>query len=316
MHNISKALGASVMLLGSFQIGYAQNEMSAEAPDVITVSVQAMDTLDTKDKFVKIVLYTDHTWAYFDTGRPQIDTAGFYNGWDTGVIHAFKGLTPKDLPEEVDLRLVDDTHPFCAPITGKVYSGYKFRRTREHNGIDVPLTTGDTIRAAFNGIVRYTGGSSVTGGYGNLVVIRHSNGLETYYGHLSKRLVETNEVVKAGEIIGLGGSTGRSTGPHLHFETRYMGQSFDPARIVDFETGSVRDSIITLKRHYYSIYSHYGQTDDESEAAAGRVIHVIRSGDTLGGLAQKYGTTVSKICSLNGISSSKVLQIGQRLIVR
>lgn len=293
----------------------AQTEESADtcATGIIPA---AMDTLDTKDKYVKIVLYSDHTWQYWDAGRPKIDTAGFFNGWDTENIHSFKNLTAKDLPESVDLRLVDAEHPFCPPITGKVYSGYKFRRTREHNGIDVPLNMNDTIRAAFNGIVRYTGSSSQTGGYGNLVVIRHSNGLETYYGHLSKRLVKTGEVVKAGEIIGLGGNTGRSTGPHLHFETRYMGQSFDPARIVDFENGSVRDSIITLKRHYYSIYSHYGQTDEESEAAAGRVIHVIRRGDTLGGLAAKYGTTVSKICKLNGISTKKVLQIGQRIIVR
>ncbi len=277
---------------------------------------EAMDTLDTGDKYVKIILYTDHTWAYHDVGRPVIDTAGFFSGWDTGSIHVFRDKKPSDLPEEVDIRLVDSENTFCAPIVGKVYSGYKFRRTREHNGIDIPLTTGDTIKVAFNGIVRYTGKSSQTGGYGNLVVVRHSNGLETYYGHLSSINVQPNELVKAGEVLGLGGSTGRSTGPHLHFETRYMGQSFDPSRVVDFETGTVRDSILALKRHYFSIYSHYGMTDEESKAAAGRVIHTIRSGDTLGGLAVKYGTTVTKICQLNGIKSNKTLRIGERIIVR
>ncbi len=315
---VKHILPSSLILFCVSGICQAQTDEAAAVEDTSAVSSipAAMDTLDTKDKYVKIVLYSDHTWQYWDAGRPKIDTAGFYQGWDTENIHSFRNLTAKDLPDSVDLRLVDGEHPFCAPITGKVYSAYRFRRTREHNGIDVPLDMGDTIRAAFNGIVRYTGSSSQTGGYGNLVVIRHSNGLETYYGHLSKRLVETGEVIKAGEIIGLGGSTGRSTGPHLHFETRYMGQSFDPARIVDFETGSVRDSIITLKRHYYSIYSHYGQTDEESEAAAGRIVHVIRRGDTLGGLAAKYGTTVAKICKLNGISTKKVLQIGHRIIVR
>jgi len=278
--------------------------------------IQAIDTLDTEDKFTKIILYDDHTWDYFDIGRPTIDTIGFFNGWTSEDIHAFRELSPKDLPEEIDLCLVDSVNQFCAPITGKVRSEYKFRRSREHKGIDVPLHTGDTVKAAFNGIVRYTGRSSVTGGYGNLVIIRHSNGLETYYGHLSKILVEPDEMVKAGEIIGLGGSTGRSTGPHLHFETRYMGQPFDPSRIVDFETGTIRDTLLTLKRHYFSIYSHYGQTDEESEAAAGRIVHTIRKGDTLGGLAKKYGTTVTKICKLNGFSSKKVLRIGERVIVR
>jgi len=276
----------------------------------------AIDTLDTQDKFTKIILFDDHTWDYVDIGRPVIDTTGMFEDWNNDKLHAFKELDPKDLPAEIDICLVDSLNPFCAPITGKVRSEYKFRRTREHKGIDVPLKTGDTVKAAFNGIVRYTGMTKSTGGYGNLVIIRHANGLETYYGHLSKILVNPNEVVKAGEVIGLGGSSGRSTGPHLHFETRYKGQPFDPARVVDFETGTVRDTFLVLKSHYFSIYSHYGQSDEESEAAAGRIVHTIRSGDTLGGLAKKYGTTVSKICSLNGISSKKTLRIGERIIVR
>lgn len=180
----------------------------------------------------------------------------------------------------------------------------------------MPLHTGDTVRAAFNGIVRYIGGVRQTGGYGNLVIIRHPNGLETYYGHLSKILVGENESVKAGEIIGLGGSTGRSTGPHLHFETRYMGHAFDPQRVVNFEKGTVRDSVIVLKRHYFSIYSHYGQTDEESKAASDRIVYSVRKGDTLGSIAKKYGTTVAKICKLNNIKSTKTLRIGEKLIVR
>lgn len=284
--------------------------------EISTVPVIAVDTLDTGDKYLKVVLFENHTWEYIELGRPVIDTAGFYEGWTNETLHAFKGHNVNNLPEEIELKLVDSLNPFSAPIVGNVRSGFKFRRTREHKGIDVPLHTGDTVRAAFNGIVRYIGGVRQTGGYGNLVIIRHPNGLETYYGHLSKILVGENESVKAGEIIGLGGSTGRSTGPHLHFETRYMGHAFDPQRVVNFEEGTVRDSVIVLKRHYFSIYSHYGQTDEESKAASDRIVYSVRKGDTLGGIAKKYGTTVAKICKLNNIKSTKTLRIGEKLIVR
>ena len=279
--------------------------------------VYIMDTLNTQDKFIKILLYSNHTWQYFDIGRPVIDTANFFEGWTPeGQLHAYKDVKLSDLPEEFDLKLSDSQNPYCIPYQTKVYSPYRFRKSRPHKGVDLSLNTGDTIRAAFNGVVRYSSGGAATGGYGNLVIIRHTNGLETYYGHLSKRLVQADEVVKAGEAIGLGGSTGRSTGPHLHFETRYMGQTFDPERIFDFENGALRDTIMTFKRHYFSIYSHYGQTESESKAAAGRVIHVVKKGDTLSSIARKYGTTVSNICKLSNISAKSTLRIGQRVVVR
>jgi len=275
-----------------------------------------VDTLDTEDKFTKIILFRDFTWEYWDLGRPVIDDDDFYEGWNTESIHAFKDIPLSDLPDEIDLCLADSLHGYCCPLIGKVRSRFAYRRTREHKGTDLPLTRGDSVRAAFDGVVRIVEFSRNSGGYGNMLVIRHANGLETYYGHLSKHLVNTGELVKAGEVIGLGGSTGRSTGPHLHFETRYMGKAFDPERLIDFETGTLRDSVFVLKKHYFSIYSHYGQDDSESVAASQRMLHTIRSGDTLGALAMKYGTTIKKICQLNGISSSTTLRIGRRLIVR
>jgi len=305
---------ALITLLSSLAC-LAQNPQAAI--DSLPAQKTAMDTLDTRDKYTKIILFDDQTWAYFDLGHPKIDTASLYDAyWTTTELHAYNSYSVDLIPEEVDLLLADSIYNFCPPIVGSVYSGYKVRRGSPHRGTDIPLSVGDTIVAAFDGVVRFVGTPKQTGGYGNLVVIRHSNGLETYYGHLSKVLCEPNEAVKAGDVIGLGGSTGRSTGPHLHFETRYKGQAFDAERLIDFPTGTLRDSLFTLKKHYFSIYSHYGQSEDESKAASDRIVHTIRSGDTLSALARKYGTTVSAICKLNNISANKTLRIGERIIVR
>lgn len=279
-------------------------------------SASVLDTLDTDDRYTKLVLYADHSWDLVDLGHPSIDEEDFESNWDNDVIHAYKGLSLDEVPDEMLLTLTDSVSKFSMPIVGPVRSKYAFRRRRPHKGTDISLKVGDPVRAAFDGKVRIVKTTRQTGGYGNLVVIRHSNGLETYYGHLSKHAVKENDIVKAGDIIGYGGSTGRSTGPHLHFETRFMGQAFDPERLIDFEAGKLRSQTFLVKKHYFSIYSHYGQTEKESADASKRKIHVIRSGDTLGGLARRYGTTVSAICKLNGISQRKMLRIGERVIVR
>lgn len=297
-----------------FQYG-EMNEVHDDA-DTALMLVRPLDTLDTQDKYVKIVLFDDHTWDYIEMERPDIDTTGLFEDWDIESIHAYRDTKLTDIPEETDLLLVDSTHHFVAPIIGRRSSTFKFRKGRPHNGVDIPLRVGDTIRSPFDGVVRYVGGGKKTGGYGNLIVVRHPNGLETYYGHLSAQLVHENDMVMAGEPIGLGGSTGRSTGPHLHFETRYMGKPFDPERVINFDDGTLRDTLLTIKRHYFNVGSHYGMTDKQSKAVTDAVYYKVKKGDTLGGIARKYGTTVNAICKLNGISSKKVLQIGQRLRVR
>ncbi|MBP5365737.1 MAG: peptidoglycan DD-metalloendopeptidase family protein [Bacteroidales bacterium] len=291
----------------------AQTDLSAEAD---SAEVVAIDTVRTNDRYTRIILYSNHTWEYWDLGRPQINEEDFKDHWSSDVTHAYNDVPLADLPDEIDLLLADSIHNYCAPITGIVRSRFAFRKKREHKGTDIPLTIGDPVKAAFDGKVRVVKSPKQSGGYGNLVVIRHSNGLETYYGHLQKHNVEVDDIVKAGDVIGYGGNTGRSTGPHLHFEVRYQSHPFDPERIINFETGELRDSIFILKKHYFNIYSHYGQTDEESIDASKRKIHTVRSGDTLGGIAAKYGTTVNNICKLNGITSKKTLRIGQRLIVR
>ena len=224
-------------------------------------------------------------------------------------------------------RLVgrQDIPPFWS--LGYITSRYKFRKRRPHKGIDIGLNIGDPIYAAFDGVVRAALPTRMTGGYGNVLVIRHLNGLETYYGHLSDYIVESGDIVKAGELIGYGGSTGHSTGPHLHFETRYMGQAFDPERIFDFERGTLRSETFLLKKHYFSINSHYGMSDRESEQASKKKpvdksssspakYYKVKKGDTLNKIARRNNTTVKKLCQLNKIKENKPLQIGQRIRVK
>lgn len=298
---------------------------------MIPSNAGAIDTLDTANPLVKLVLYSDNTWKYIKDGN-QLKTEDYFTqNWDTNAMDPY-GVSFSSLPDKVTLWLIDHPTDFCCPNQVKVFSKFGVRHKRRHQGCDLPLKTGDPVRAAFAGKVRI---SEYSRGYGNLIVIRHENGLETAYGHLSKRQVEVGSWVSAGDIIGLGGSTGRSSGPHLHFETRYKGYAFDPEWLIDFETGTLRSGVFTLNKRYLNEHSNYfpeseqeeeeillAEVEDrEAEAKkaaeqAARQFHTIKSGDTLGALAVRYHTTVRQLCSWNGIKQTSTLRIGQRLRVK
>ena len=289
----------------------------------------ALDTLPTENDAVKVVLFNDNSWRYIRIRSAEdweVDT--YAKHWDTIKLFPYEDVQLADLPQSVVINLVDSLKGYHYPIKGTVRSKFGPRGRRRHRGVDIPLKTGDPIYATFSGKVRIS--TYNKGGYGNLVIIRHDNGLETWHGHLDQRFVKPNDTVYAGQIIGLGGDTGRSTGPHLHYEMRYFGQTFDPERLVNFENGNLRRETFLLKKDYFDIHSRAGIQDFEDEIlgdeeiaeqkkkeeAAKQVYHKIRSGDTLGGLAVKYGTTVSSICRLNGITTKTTLRIGRSLRVR
>lgn len=303
-------------------------QVAAEAIPVRPVHtlglVSVIDTLPTANESLSVVLFNDNSWRYILSEEWSADSEVFNDHWNTTATHAYSDVDVNSLPEATALQLVDSLNSYHYPFMGRITSRYGPRRGRPHQGIDISLQTGNPVYAVFDGKVRL---SKAAGDYGNLVVIRHNNGLETYYAHLSVRDVEVGDWVVAGQQIGQGGSTGRSSGPHLHFEVRYKGQSFDPERIIDFTTGNLRRSELLLKRRHFSIYSKYEQDfndeeeaerQEEAERRAAQAIqyHTVRSGDTLGALARRYGTTVSRLCQLNNISSTSILRIGQRLRVR
>ncbi|MDD2797321.1 MAG: peptidoglycan DD-metalloendopeptidase family protein [Bacteroidales bacterium] len=228
---------------------------------------------------------------------PALDL--YDNNWNTSVVHPLKGKQMYR-PDS----LVIDVSGFYMPTMGDVTSEYGYRKRfhRNHYGTDLKIQIGDPIHAAFDGRVRVVARQR---GYGNVIVIRHNNGLETVYGHLSKHLVIVDQYVKAGDIIALGGNTGRSTGPHLHFETRFLGTPINPEEIFDFT-----NKVTHMDSYVYYENANKHKSNKALESVVGIAYHKVKSGDTLFSIAEKYGTKISVLKKINKLRKSK-LQVGQ-----
>lgn len=292
-----------------------------------TVSVSGQDLLahqapiDRKMKAVDSVALN----RIIQAEQYETPAANLYEDWDNRYAHKATAL-PDSF--RIDLR------NFYMPTPSRIItSNFGSRWGRQHKGLDIKVYIGDTIRAAFSGkvrVVRYE-----RAGYGNYVVIRHDNGLETIYGHMSKQLVEENQEVRAGEPIGLGGNTGRSTGSHLHFETRLCGVALNPALMFDFRNQDVVSDFYMFRRNTYEdesvvatrlrgVGGKVGSSDSEDDIelataapaasyeAAVR-FHKVSAGETLYSIARKRGTTVDALCKLNRIGKNIRLMPGQIL---
>ncbi len=258
-----------------------------------------------KDEKGNEILVVDRFDLFINSINKTIpDTIPFYD-WITDNIHQRKFDFSK-VQDTLVVLLTDSTDHYTHPFYGNVSSEFGSRKYRYHYGTDIDLQTGDTVRCAFNGKVRI---STYSKTYGNVVVVRHNNGLETIYGHLSKRLVDVDSTILSGTILGLGGNTGRSYGSHLHFEIRYFDEALDPRDVVTFENFSLLNDTLSISQCNF-VYR------DEIKELTKMQYHKVRSGNTLGHIAQKYGTSITSICQLNGISRNKLLQIGENLRVR
>ncbi len=238
-----------------------------------------------------------------------------YPNWNNERVHAYGNAA--QVPDSFRIDLTG----FCMPTTHTIITskcGPRWRRM--HNGLDIKVYIGDTIRAAFAGKVRIV--NYERRGYGKYVVIRHDNGLETIYGHLSKQIAEVNQYVKAGDVIGLGGNTGRSTGSHLHFETRFLGEVINPELLFDFpKQDIVSDSYLFVRGSNRNASQHdrmmaavkAGQKTTASSTSGAIRYHKIRSGDTLGRISRQYHVSIDRLCKINGIKRTSTLRIGQVL---
>ena len=221
-----------------------------------------------------------------------------YKKWDTYNLYPYTENLRKD-DERISLVIRDSANycEFIPPIKGLITSNFGWRDGRNHNGMDIDLQVWDPVHASFDGMVRI---ARYHPGYGRVVIVRHYNGLETLYAHLHRLKVKPGDVVEAGQVVGLGGSSGRSTGSHLHFEVRFK---VNPRTIIDFNNNCLVSDSIQLVKNKWSY----------SVVPLGVEYHVVKPGEHLYGIAKKYGTSISNLCLMNGISRNRPLQVGQKI---
>ena len=264
----------------------------------------------------------------------------YYKSWDTLFVRRYSEVPPIT-DQAIILPLFNENSTgFVMPAEGTFLSPFGSRGRRVHSGVDIKLEAGDPVGVAFDGVVRMARKYS---GYGNCVVVRHFNGLETLYGHLSKIKVKVNQQVRAGDIIGLGGRTGRASCNHLHFETRFQGKAFNPKELINFDSYSLLSDTFNVTKTTYGLSRDYLPTITSSETVAdiesenvnpkaefankaksskssksskSKKYHTIKSGDTLSAVSRKYNVSVKQLCSINGIKPSKTLQLGTKIRVQ
>jgi murein DD-endopeptidase MepM/ murein hydrolase activator NlpD len=249
----------------------------------------------------------------FADSLAQIPAFNTYCSFDTKNLFATK-MGKELVPAEGEtITLIHELCDFHYPTNGVMTSVFGPRWGRMHYGLDIDLETGDNVFAAWEGMVRI---SQYHSSYGNVVVVRHNNGLETLYAHMSQRKVRPGDHVEAGEVVGLGGNTGRSYGSHLHFEIRYMGDAIDPNLIVDPAKKSIRDWQFTLnKKHFDYVAAEVDRkyVDARKGSNVSKKFHTVKSGETLSSIARKHKTTINALCKLNKLKTSSKIKVGQKL---
>jgi Membrane proteins related to metalloendopeptidases len=274
--------------------------LTFEKPDttlIDTTSVQTLIAIDDDDEETSLDeedynIPIDSLLIYTEGEFPAHK---LYKIWQTNQVNPYD-VRLVDMPDTVAINLAG----YCHPIRNVVTSNFGFRKWRYHYGIDLRVKRGDSIFCSFDGMVRIARYSK---SYGYFVIVRHYNGLETTYAHLSKLFVKPEQIVKAGELLGWGGSTGRSSGPHLHYELRYLGVPINPNDIVDFQTYTTHDSTLYLNA------SHFDYVKEIEKIR----VWTVRKGDTLGGISRKTGVSINTLCRLNNISTKTILKIGRKL---
>lgn len=256
-----------------------------------------------------------------DTCQITFPSHDLYSSWDVNAAHPYN-FNESFKEDSVVITLVDPNDcNFVLPYKGDLTSLFGWRKYRPHYGTDIKLMTGEKVVSAFDGMVRL---AKYYYGYGNCVIVRHNNGLETVYAHLSKILVESGQKVTAGSLLGLGGNTGHSFGSHLHFEIRYLGQALDTQDFIDFEKGVLKSNSFVLRKadvdNKYNLRALHNRHRQDvgmgrysRNAKAINGVYVVRNGDNLWLIAKRNKTTVKSLCSKNRLKPNTKLRLGQKI---
>lgn len=283
-----------------------------------------------RDDTTKFVINTENIFdeeeEIPDTNQILFPSHDLYASWDTLMAHPYNFNESFKMDSVVIQLVKEGDGGFVMPFKGGLTSVFGWRKYRPHYGTDIDVETGDQIVSAFDGMVRL---AKYCQGYGNCVIVRHNNGLETVYAHLSKLLVEPGQTISAGFLLGLGGNTGRSRGSHLHLEFRYLGQALDTEDFIDYEKGELKTNNFTLRkidvenkydlralhsRHKSDIgYARAGSKGGKYSGVAKGGIYRVRSGDSLGKIAKRNHTTVKALCKKNKIKENTILRLGQKI---
>jgi murein DD-endopeptidase MepM/ murein hydrolase activator NlpD len=231
-----------------------------------------------------------------------VPAANYYGEWDEDISSLFKDEFTLDATYTLQLEN-EEVGCFQMPSWGPISSQFGWRHNRYHKGIDIQMRKGDTIRCAWDGRVRF---AKKQGGYGNVVIVRHYNGLETVYGHLSKIKVKEGDVVGAGDLIGLAGSTGHSTGPHLHWEVRFKGAAVDPEYFLSLDYGNLMYNTVEFHKNKSGLLAAF--TPDEE-------FHTVKKGETLAEIATHYATTTKKLRELNGKEPKQYWKLKEGMVL-
>ena len=263
-------------------------------------------------------------WNDFPSRIDQIkytSSSIFTEYWHNTHIFPYSSAQPLPMSDTIFMTLIDGLHKFVMPCKGRLNSGFGWRGKVFHKGLDIDLRKGDMVKAAFDGKVRYSKFNN--GGYGNLIIIRHLNGLETYYSHLTKINVKPNQIVKAGDCIGTGGNTGaRWTGDHLHFEMRYMDIAFNPVLAINLDVFDLISDTLTLTKKDLSAYRKVRTVRNRKKIkkpeniATGENYYIIKKGDSLSKIARKNYTSVDALCQMNNLNRNSILKIGKSIRVQ
>lgn len=257
-----------------------------------------------ESRFSETKLNNFYQNVYYCMHYDTVPAHDLYQIWSDATPYPYVDSIRKN-DSTILLKLTDEKTEgiFTYPLkTTRITSKYGWRSGTMHNGIDIDLQVWDSVYAAFDGKVRF---AKYYKGYGRVVIVRHYNGLETLYAHLHRFKVKVGQEVKSGDLIGLGGSSGKSTGSHLHFEVRYKGMPINPQYIIDIKHKKLLGDTVIVKKQKWN-YACYPK---------GTQFYTVQNGDYLYKISKQFGVPINKICELNGISRNSYLKVGQKLRV-